>query len=96
MINADTAHNNNTLTSLGCSQMVGKQTRLDITRQSRHSLLDHVYTSNNTHSITNHAIISDISDHFPVLILIKNFSLRKILSNIIEEMTGILTWKIIY
>jgi len=76
--NADIAYYSNTLTCIGCSQVVEKPTRLDITR---YSLLNHVYTSNNSHVITSHAIISNISDYLPVLILIKNFSLPKILYN---------------
>ena len=65
-------HYFNTVSSLGCSQIIPHPTRITATSST---LLDHIYTNNSSQHISSHAIIYDISDHLPVTALVKNFKL---------------------
>ena len=69
------SHYFNTLSSLGCSQVIAHPTRITATSST---LLDHIYTNNSSQNININAIISDISDHLLVTALIKNFTLLNI------------------
>ena len=66
------SHYFNTLSSLGCSQIIAQPTRITA---SSSTLLDHMYANNSSQHINRHAIISDISDHLPVIAWVKNFKL---------------------
>ena len=61
----------NTLYSYGCKQYVLNNTH--IVKDTPTSLLDHFYSNYEESTITSHILLSDISDHLPIITIVKNF-----------------------
>ena len=61
----------NTLYSYGCKQYVSNNTH--IVKNTPTSLLDHFYSNYEENTIFSHILLSDISDHLSIIIIIKNF-----------------------
>ena len=65
------------LVSSGCLPLIKYPTRIS---SSSATLIDHIYTNNATHVTTTYILYEDISDHLPVMLLLKNKT-HKITSN---------------
>ena len=61
----------NTLYSYGCKQYVSNNTH--IVKYTPTSLLDYFYSNYEESTITSHILLSDISDHLPIITIVKNF-----------------------
>ena len=57
-----------TLLSLGCKQMIQHATRVS---SHSSSLIDHFYSNNKSNEICSRILLSDLSDHFPIISVIK-------------------------
>ena len=64
------------LQSRGCSQIINRPTRCPSNINHKSSLLDHIYTNFNKNFVSCKIIISDISDHLPVLTYFSFSSLK--------------------
>ena len=65
----------NSLHSLGCSQLIRYATRIS---PSSSTLLDHIYTNNTCSEVGTHILLSDISDHLPVTVMVKDLKPTKV------------------
>ena len=65
------------LVSLGCLPLIKHPTRIS---SSNATLIDHIYTNNLTHVTATYILYEDISDHLPVILLLRNMT-HKITSN---------------
>ena len=65
------------LVSLGCLPLIKYPTRIS---SSSATLIDDIYTNNVTHATATYILYEDISDHLPVMLLLKNKT-HKITSN---------------
>ena len=65
------------LVSLGCLPLIKYPTRIS---SSSATLIDHIYTNNVTHVTATYIFYEDISEHLPVMLLLKNKT-HKITSN---------------
>ena len=63
----------NEITSLGCIIPIDKPTRLTETSST---IIDHFYTNELLTSIDSKIILSDITDHFPILLNINYYALK--------------------
>ena len=57
-------HYQDTLHSLGCNEIIQNATRVCSTSST---LLDHFYTKNAQNDINFRILLSDLSDHFPII-----------------------------
>ena len=58
------------LLSLGCSQLVNNSTRFSLNKYNTGTLLDHIYSNLNIQKICHKIIVSDVSDHLPLLLVV--------------------------
>ena len=63
----------NSLTGLGCNQLVNFPTHYN---RINSSLIDHIYTNCQNKSIKTKFIKEDITDHYPILMLLKDHNLK--------------------
>ena len=57
-------HYQDTFHSFGCNQIIQNATRVCSTSST---LLDHLYTNNAQNDINSRILLSDLSDHFPII-----------------------------
>lgn len=60
--------------SIGLEQIISSPTRMT---KSTSSLIDHVYTNVNNHTIHSGVIETDVSDHFPIFAIFKSKTMNK-------------------